>query len=136
MNNVNNKWLSTNQCTWLQVSTATLAASRMSSEANRELSFEALILLTNFQLPLALGEACTCKQTCHIPYVGQCKQTLEGCNLIGLQNSCSGTNPGIVMSPNLPFFAEVGPRPTRPQLSHPILKLVIFKLSLLSCTSC
>ena len=112
MNNINNKWLSTNQCTWLRASTATLAASRMSSEANRELSFEALILLTNFQLPLALGEACTCKQTCHIPYVGQC------CNLIGLQNSCSGTNQGIVMSPNLPFFAEVGPRPTTPPPIH------------------
>jgi len=43
----------------------------------------------------------------------QCKQTLKRCNLIGLQNSCSGTNLGIVMSPNLPpFRVEVGLRPT------------------------
>ena len=44
----------------------------------------------------------------------QCKQTFKCCNLIGLQNSCSGTNLGIVMSPNLLLFrVEVGLRPTR-----------------------
>ena len=37
---------------------------------------------------------------------------LKYCNLIGLQIFCSGTNPGIAMSPNLLFFVEVGPRPT------------------------
>jgi len=38
---------------------------------------------------------------------------LKCCNLIGLQNSCSGTNPGIVISPNLPLFhVEVGLCPT------------------------
>ena len=31
--------------------------------------------------------------------------TLKCCNLIGLQNSCSGTNPGIVMSPTSRFSA-------------------------------
>jgi len=42
------------------------------------------------------------------------KQTLKCCNLIGLQTSCSGTNPGIVMLPNLPLFrVEVGLRQTR-----------------------
>jgi len=31
-----------------------------------------------------------------------------------MQNSCSGANPVIVMSPNLPLFrVEVAPRPTR-----------------------
>jgi len=36
------------------------------------------------------------------------------CNLIGLQNSCSGTNPGIAMSPNLTLFrVEVGLYPTK-----------------------
>jgi len=34
--------------------------------------------------------------------------TLKCCNLIGLQNSCSGTNPGIVMSPNLLLFRPRG----------------------------
>jgi len=38
----------------------------------------------------------------------QCKQTLKCCNRIGLQNSCSGTNPGIVMSPNLLPFLRGG----------------------------
>jgi len=32
------------------------------------------------------------------------RQILKCCNLIGLQNSCSGTNLGIAMSPNLPLF--------------------------------
>jgi len=39
--------------------------------------------------------------------------TLKCCNLIGLQNSCGVTNPGIVTSPNLLLFrVEVGLCPT------------------------
>ena len=51
---------------------------------------------------------------CCLPVGGVHVKMLKCCNLIGLQNSCSGTNPGIVMSPNLPLFRmEVGLRPTR-----------------------
>jgi len=49
----------------------------------------------------------------------QCKQTLKCCNLIGQQNSCSGTNPGIVMSPNFPLYRmEVGLLPTNAALQR------------------
>ena len=35
-----------------------------------------------------------------IPQLCMCKQTLERCNLIGLQNSCSGTKPSVAVVPN------------------------------------
>ena len=50
---------------------------------------------------------------CCLPVGGVHVKMLKCCNLIGLQNSCSGTNPGIRMSPNPPFFARVGLRPTK-----------------------
>jgi len=48
-------------------------------------------------------------------------------NLIRPQNSCSGTNPGIVMSPNLPLFhVEVGLRPTMYFLSSQLVEIDSF----------
>jgi len=64
-----------------------------------------------FKCCVPLQEFCSPIRLQHLSV--QWKRTFKCCNLIGLQNSCSGTNPGIVMSPNLPLFrVEVGFCPT------------------------
>ena len=66
--------------------------------------------LQEFCSPIRLQHLSVVQSDCSI-----WKRTLKCWNLIGLQSSCSSTNPGIAMSPNLPLFCvEVGLRPTRP----------------------
>ena len=42
----------------------------------------------------------------------------EGKKLSILQKNCSGTKLGIGVTPDLPFFVEVGLRPTRPRVGR------------------
>ena len=51
--------------------------------------------------------------TARVRLSNQPLEPLEYCNLIGLQYFCSGTNSGIRVKPNLPFFhVKVALRPT------------------------